>query len=76
MGSALVLVVEVVGVLPDIEGQNGLEAMHHGIICTRVLGNGERAGGIGMEPDPAGAKQANTLRFKLRFEGVDAPPTA
>ena len=74
MGSALVLVVEIVGVLPDVEGEEGLEAVGDGVVGVRVLGNGEFTRGIGLEPDPAGAKEGNALRFEVGFEGVERAP--
>ena len=39
MGGAAVLVVEVVGVFPDVEGQEGLEALRDRIACARFLGD-------------------------------------
>lgn len=60
--------------LPDVEGEDGLKAVSDGIISVGVLGNGEFAGGIGLEPDPAGAKEGNALGFKLSFEGIHTSP--
>ena len=40
MSSALVLVVEVVSVLPDVEGEDGLEAVGYGVVGVAVLSNG------------------------------------
>lgn len=39
MGRAAVLVVKVVGMLPDVEGQDGLEAMGNGVVRSGVLGD-------------------------------------
>ena len=39
MGGAAVLVVQVVGVLPDVEGQEGLEAAGYGVAGAWLLGN-------------------------------------
>jgi len=37
MGGAVVLVVQVVGVLPDVEGEEGSETMGYGVIGAGVL---------------------------------------
>ena len=39
MGSTAVLVVEVVGVLPDVEGEQGFEAFGDGVVGTGLLGD-------------------------------------
>lgn len=69
MGNSLILVVQVVGVLPNVKRQYRLEAMRHRIISTNVLINGKLTGGIGLEPDPAGAKEGgatlNTTEFSV-----------
>ena len=54
---AAVLVVEVVGVFPDVEGQEGLEPMGGGVVGAGVLADGQGAIGIGLEPHPAGAEE-------------------
>ena len=40
MGGAAVLVVEVVGVFPDVEGEYWLETVCDGVIGVGVLGDG------------------------------------
>ena len=62
---AAVLVVEVVGVFPDVEGEEGAEAMGDGVVGAGVLADGQGAGGIGLEPDPAGAEEADALGDEL-----------
>ena len=74
MGGAAVLVVKVVGVLPDVEGTEGLEAAADRVAGTGFLGNDEGTVGIGGEPDPAGAEQADAGGDKGRFEGIKASP--
>ena len=74
MGGALVLVVQVVGVLPDVESEDGLEAVGYGIIGVGVLSDGQLAHLVGLEPDPAGAKEGGAFRFEVSFEGVEGAP--
>ncbi len=77
MRSTLVLVVQVVGVLPDVEGEEGAEmpglAGHDagdGVVGVGLLGDDEGAIGIGGEPEPAGAKEGGALCFEVGFKGV------
>ena len=51
---AAVLVVEVVGVFPDVEGEEGAEAVGDGVVGAGVLADGQGAGGIGLEPHQIG----------------------
>ena len=74
MGGAAVLVVEVVGVLPDVEGEEGLEAFRYGVAGIGLLGDDEGAVGLGGEPDPAGAEEADALGDELVLEGFEAAP--
>ena len=60
--------------LPDIEGQNRLEAVSDGVVGVGVLADGELAFRVRLEPDPAGTEEANTFRFKFRLEGVEGAP--
>ena len=71
---AAVLVVEVVGVFPDVEGEEGAEAVGDGIVGAGVLADGQGAGDIGLEPDPAGAEEAHTLGNEVFLEGLDGAP--
>ena len=71
---AAVLVVEVVGVFPDIEGEERLEAVGDGVVCTWVLGDGEFASVVGLQPDPAGAEEADALGLEVGLEGVEGAP--
>ena len=74
MGGAAVLVVQVVGMFPDVEGEDGLETVSYGVVGVGVLGYGEFAGSIDLEPDPAGAKEAGALGFKIGLEGIEGAP--
>lgn len=61
MGSALVLVIQIIGVLPDVEGKEGAEAVGYGIIGVGVLGDAQLPCLVGLEPDPAGAEEGGAL---------------
>ena len=74
MGGAAVLVVEVVGVFPDVEGEDGFEAVGDGVVGVGVLGDGQFAVGVGLEPNPTGAEQAYAFGFEIGFEGVEGAP--
>ena len=74
MRGAAVLVVEVVGVLPDVEGQEGAEAVGDGVVGAGVLADGQGAGIIGLEPHPAGPEQADALGDELLLEGLEGAP--
>ena len=74
MGGAAVLVVQVVGVLPDVEGEDGFEAVGDGVIRIGVLCDGQFALGIRLQSHPAGAEEADAFGFELGFEGVEGAP--
>ena len=71
---AAVLVVEVVGVFPDVEGEERGEAVGGGGVGAGVLADGESAGGIGLEPDPAGAEEGGAFRFEVGLEVFEGAP--
>ena len=71
---AAVLVVEVVGVFPDVEGEEGAEAVGDGVVGAGVLADGQGAGGIGLEPHPPGPEQADALGDELLLEGFEGAP--
>ena len=60
--------------LPNIEGEEGAEAVGDGVIGAGVLADGQLAGVIGLEPDPAGAEEADTFGDKLFPEGFEGAP--
>ena len=74
MGCALVLVVQVVGVLPDVEGEDGLEAVGHRVIGVGILGNGQFSFLVGLQPYPAAAEQAHAFGLEIGLEGVYVAP--
>ena len=74
MRGAAVLVVEVVGVFPDVEGEEGAEAVGDGVVGAGVLADGQGAGGIGLEPHPPGPEQADALGDELLLEGLECAP--
>ncbi len=74
MGGTAVLVVEVVGVFPDVEGQEGFEALGDGVASVRFLGYHQGAVGVGGEPDPAATKEAHAFCFEFCLEGIQASP--
>ena len=56
MVGTAVLVVEVIGVLPDIESQEGPQAVNHRVVGTGILADGKDSGIICLKPDPAAAE--------------------
>ena len=45
-----------------------------GVVGAGVLADGQGAVGIGLEPDPAGAEEADALGDELFLEGVEGAP--
>ena len=45
-----------------------------GVVGAGVLADGQGAGGIGLEPDPAGAEEADALGDELFLEGLEGAP--
>ena len=74
VGCAPILVVEVVGVFPNVEGEEGSEAVGDRVIGAGVLADGQCAGRIRLEPDPAGSEEGGAFLHEVGFEGVEAPP--
>ena len=74
MHGAAVLVVEVVGVLPDVEGQERGVAVGDGVGGAGFLGDVEGAVGGGGEPDPAGAKEGGAVGGEDGPERIDSAP--
>jgi len=57
---AAVLVFEVVGVLPDVDAEDGGVAEREGAVLVRRGLDGEGSGGVAGEPGPAAAEDAGT----------------
>ena len=74
MGGAAVLVVKVVGVFPDVEGEEGLEAAGEGVAGAWLLGNLQCSVRGGGKPHPAAAEKARALGFEVCLEGVEGAP--
>ena len=74
MGGAAVLIVEVVGVLPDVEGEEGAEAAGDGVAGARLLGDYQRAFRVGRQPYPAGAEEADAAGDEVGLEGFEGAP--
>ena len=74
MGGAAVLPVQVVGVFPDVEGQDGPQAAGDGVAGAGLLGDLQGAVGGGGKPYPAAAEKACALGLEVGFEGVHATP--
>ena len=74
MGRPAVLIVKVVGVFPNVEGEEGAEAVGDGVIGAGVLADGQYAGRIRLEPDPAGAEEGGSFLDEVDFKGVEGLP--
>ena len=74
VGRPAVLVVKVVCVFPDVESEKRAEAIGDGVVGAGVLANGQGAGRISLEPDPAGAEESGAFLHEVSFEGVEGPP--
>ena len=70
LGTA-VSVIDVVGVLPDVNGEERLEALNDGVAGVGLLGDDELAVGVSGKPGPAGAKEPGRLGGELLLEGVE-----
>ena len=74
MVGTAILIIEIVGMLPNIKGKEGAEAAGDGVAGARFLRDHQCAVRSGGQPDPAGAEKADAFRYELGFEGVDASP--
>ena len=74
MGGAAVLVVKVVGMFPDVEGQEGLEAFGDRVAGIGFLSYHQSTVGVGGEPDPAATEEGGAFGLKLGLEGVEGAP--
>ena len=60
--------------LPDIEGQQRLQSLHHRIGCPLLLRDYQVAISISRQPYPARAEQSYAFCFKLSLEGLHTTP--
>ena len=60
--------------LPDIEGQQRLQALGERVASVGFLGDEEGAVGGGGEPDPAGAEEGGAFGDEVGLKGVDGSP--
>src|SRR5579885_389269 len=67
---AAVLILRVVGMLPDVIANDGEEAFHQGAVLVRGRGDGELAVVIEDQPDPARAKAFSASIVKGGLELV------
>ena len=74
MSSATVLIVQVIGMLPDVEGQQRLQTLHHRIRRPWLLRDYQVAISISRQPYPARAEQSYALSLKLSFESLHTTP--
>ena len=59
---------------PNVKGEDRAEAVGNGVVGAGVLADGQGAGVIDLEPDPAGAEQADALGDELFLEGFNGAP--
>lgn len=74
MGRATVLVIQIICMLPNVEGKHGLEAFHYRIGRACLLGYYQGAVLVCGKPYPSGAEQAHALGYEFVLESIDAPP--
>ena len=74
MGGTAVLVVEIVGVFPDVEGEQGFEALGDGVVRSGLLGDDQGAVFLCGEPHPAAAEEGDAFGLELGLEGIHTPP--
>ena len=59
---------------PDVKGEDRSEAVGDRVVGAGVLADGQGAGVIGLEPNPAGAEQTDALGDELFLEAFDGAP--
>ncbi len=74
MGGAAILVIQIVCVLPDVEGEQGVEALGDGVIGAGLLGDDQGAVFLSGEPYPATAEEGDAFGLELGFEGIEGAP--
>ena len=71
MVGTAVLVIKIIGVFPNVEGQQGLVAAAHGVAGVGLLGDDQLALWVGGEPYPSRAEQAGAFLRELLLEGLE-----
>lgn len=74
MGRATVLVIQIICMLPYVEGKHWLEAFHDRIGRACLLGYHQGAVLVCGKPYPSGAEQAHALGCEFLLESIEAPP--
>ena len=74
MGGAAILVIQIVCVFPDVEGEEGVEAFGDGVVGAGFLGDDQSTVFLCGEPYPAAAEEGDAFGFELGFEGVEGAP--
>ena len=74
MRRTAVLVVQIVGVLPDVEGEEGFEAVGDRVVGVSILGNAQLPSFVGLEPYPTASEEGCALGFELGLESVEGAP--
>src|SRR5262245_7399182 len=63
-----VLILEVIGVLPDVQAQNGAQPFDDGAVLVGKVFDGQLAGAVGTKPGPATAEPARRRVGEFLFE--------
>ena len=74
MGGTTVLVVQVVGVFPNVKSKKWFQTFCQRISGILLLGDKEFTALIGREPHPAAPEKPHALCLKLRLEVFYAAP--
>ena len=69
-----ILVIKIIGVLPDIEGKERNQALFHGVVRTCLLGDLQHTIRTGRQPHPAAAEKPRSLGLELLLESFEAAP--
>ena len=68
---AAILVVEVVGVFPHVDAENGLQTVANGVTGIGFLRDDEFAFVVTGEPNPSAAEEGGTFFLEFFFEGLE-----
>ena len=70
MVGTAILIVEIVGVLPDVDSEEGHTTTSDGRTGIRGLLDVDSSSLIGREPEPTRAEDLTTRLLKVRLEGI------